>query len=50
MIPAYKAVLFGSFGASMYMMTRMLLVRCCNQEVGEAINAMQGHKTWYGKN
>jgi hypothetical protein len=26
MIPAYKCVLFGSFGASMYMMSRLVLV------------------------
>ncbi|KAG9186267.1 hypothetical protein G6011_02823 [Alternaria panax] len=34
MIPAYKVVLFSSFGASMYMMGRLVL----------------GHKTWFGKN
>ncbi|KAF2264211.1 hypothetical protein CC78DRAFT_580717 [Lojkania enalia] len=34
MIPAYKVLLFGSFGASMYMMARLTL----------------GHKTWFGKN
>ncbi|KAF2792972.1 hypothetical protein K505DRAFT_375648 [Melanomma pulvis-pyrius CBS 109.77] len=34
MVPAYKVILFGSFGASMYMMGRMVL----------------GHKTWIGKN
>ncbi|KAF2748190.1 hypothetical protein M011DRAFT_467230 [Sporormia fimetaria CBS 119925] len=33
-IPAYKVVLFTSFGSSMYMMFRMVL----------------GHKTWFGKN
>ncbi|KAF2622877.1 hypothetical protein BU25DRAFT_351266, partial [Macroventuria anomochaeta] len=34
MIPGYKAVLYTSFGASMYMMGRLVL----------------GHKTWFGKN
>ncbi|KAJ4367919.1 hypothetical protein N0V86_009759 [Didymella sp. IMI 355093] len=34
MIPAYKAVLYTSFGCSMYMMGRLVL----------------GHKTWFGKN
>ncbi|ORY12940.1 hypothetical protein BCR34DRAFT_562855 [Clohesyomyces aquaticus] len=33
MVPAYKVLLFGSFGSSMYMMGRMVL----------------GHKTWFGK-
>ncbi|KAF2028230.1 hypothetical protein EK21DRAFT_114004 [Setomelanomma holmii] len=34
MIPTYKVALFTSFGASMYMMGRLVL----------------GHKTWLGKN
>ncbi|OAL51682.1 hypothetical protein IQ07DRAFT_506832, partial [Pyrenochaeta sp. DS3sAY3a] len=34
MVPGYKVLLFTSFGASTYMMFRMLL----------------GHKTWFGKN
>jgi hypothetical protein len=31
MIPAYKGLLFTSFGASMYMMCRMFLVRCASR-------------------
>ncbi|KAF2272376.1 uncharacterized protein EI97DRAFT_437003 [Westerdykella ornata] len=34
MIPAYKVLLFTTFGSSMYMMGRLVL----------------GHKTWFGKN
>ncbi|KAH8725447.1 hypothetical protein GQ44DRAFT_681217 [Phaeosphaeriaceae sp. PMI808] len=34
MIPTYKAMLFTSFGASMWMMGRLVL----------------GHKSWWGKN
>ncbi|KAF2014600.1 hypothetical protein BU24DRAFT_463377 [Aaosphaeria arxii CBS 175.79] len=33
-MPVYKAILFGSFASSMYMMGRLVL----------------GHKTWFGKN
>ncbi|EOA84638.1 hypothetical protein ACJQWK_07014 [Exserohilum turcicum] len=34
MVPGYKMLMYTSFGASMYMMTRLVL----------------GHKTWYNKN
>lgn len=51
MVPAYKVVLFTSFGASMYMMGRMVLVSCsCSERVRNANRLVQGHKTWWGKN
>ncbi|KAF2854015.1 hypothetical protein T440DRAFT_552616 [Plenodomus tracheiphilus IPT5] len=34
MVPMFQTLLFTSFGASMYMMSRLVL----------------GHKTWFGKN
>lgn len=51
MIPAYKGVLYLSFGSSMYMMTRMLLVGLHSRSLwNQMIDCFQGHKTWFGKN
>lgn len=53
MIPAYKGLLYTSFGASMYMMCRLFLVRYLQSppDVTKCkTDSTQGHKTWFGKN
>ena len=53
MIPAYKGLLYTSFGASMYMMGRLFLVRYLQSppDVTKCkTDSTQGHKTWFGKN
>lgn len=43
MVPAYKVLLFGSFGASMYMMGRLVLVRILsNSERTWALTVCRG--------
>jgi hypothetical protein len=50
MIPAYKVILFGSFGASAYMMGRLVLVSRVSLLHHLLLIPLQGHKTWFGKN
>lgn len=51
MIPAYKVVLFGSLGASMFMMGRLVLVGLGRMlQSARLTDCLQGHKTWFGKN
>lgn len=54
MLYPYYAMLYGTFGATMYCMCRMVLVRrpypqnsLLNTKLTEGL--YQGHKTWWGK-